>query len=117
VPVPGRTLEQAEADIDRMIARFLDEGVDPAAFERIKTQIRADQIYAQDSLQGLARRYGAALTSGLTVEDVQAWPDILDSVTAEDVMAAAERLFDDRRSVTGYLTQPDGAAGETEVTQ
>ena len=74
------------------------------AFARIKTQIKASQIFARDNLQSRARRYGEALTAGLTVEDVQAWPDILQAVTPEDVMAAAERLFDKRRSVTGYAT-------------
>jgi zinc protease len=51
----------------------------------------------------LANRYGAALTSGLTVEDVQAWPDILQAVTEADVLAAAERVLDRNQSVTGWV--------------
>ena len=113
VPAPGRSLEEAEADMDRMIARFLENGVDMDLFERLKTQIRAQEIYARDNLQGLARRYGTALTSGLTVEDVQAWPDVLDAVTPQDVMDVARRLFDRDNAVTGYLMR----AEETEVTQ
>ena len=60
-------------------------------------------IYAEDDIDGLARRYGEALTTGLTVEDVEAWPDILAAVTEEDVMAAARQVFDRRRAVTGWL--------------
>ena len=112
VPTPDRTLEQAEADMDRVIARFLEEGPDPEAFARLKTQIRASEIYARDSLQSRARRYGEALTAGLTVEDVQVWPDVLQAVTEEDIMAAAQRLFDIRRAVTGYASAP-----QQEVTQ
>jgi zinc protease len=113
MPVPGRTLEEAEADMDRMIATLLEEGVDPEQLERIKGQVRASEIYGRDSLQGRARAYGVALTSGLTVEDVQDWPRVLEAVTDEDIVAAAERLFDPARSVTGYLTRPDtGAAPE-----
>jgi len=104
VPAPGRSLPEAEADLDAVLARFMEEGPDMEAFARIKTQIKASQIFARDNLQSRARRYGEALTAGLTVEDVQAWPDILQAVTPEDVMAAAERLFDKRRSVTGYAT-------------
>ncbi|MEE4120384.1 MAG: pitrilysin family protein [Paracoccaceae bacterium] len=107
VPTPERTLAEAEADMDRMIARFLEESVDDAALERLKMQVRAQEIYARDDLQGLARRYGVALTSGLTVEDVEAWPRVLDSVTEDDIMAAARALFDPRRSVTGYLRAPE----------
>jgi zinc protease len=127
VPTPERTLAEAEADMDRMIARFLDEGVDAAALERLKLQVRAQEIYARDDLQGLARRYGVALTSGLTVEDVEAWPAVLDSVTEDDIMAAARALFEPRRSVTGYLRAPEpdetaeagpaAGASATEVTQ
>nr|WP_236687861.1 pitrilysin family protein [Jannaschia aquimarina] len=106
IPTPDRTLEQAEADLDRMIARLLEEGIDDADLERIKAQVRASEIYARDSLQGRARSYGVAITSGLTVEDVQQWPRVLEAVTEEDVLEAAELLFDPNRSVTGYLTRP-----------
>jgi len=106
VPVPGVSLEEAEADMDRVIAQFLEDGIDPDQFERIKFQWAADQVYMQDNASRLARTYGAALTSGLTVADVQEWPDIIASVTAEEVMAAARLIFEDTRSVTGYLTAP-----------
>lgn len=114
VPVPGISLEEAEADLDRIVARFLEEGVDTAQFERVKFLYSASEIYAQDNAQGRARQYGAALASGLTVEDVDAWPDVIAATTPEDVMAAARRLFQDTRSVTGFLTRPDS---EGEVTQ
>jgi len=116
VPSPGRSLEEAEADMDRMIAKFLEEGVDPEQLERLKMQQRASEIYERDSLRGQAMRYGTALTSGLTVADVQAWPDALQSVEEADIIAAAEALFDPARSVTGYLMRPDAPAPE-EVSQ
>nr|WP_245723382.1 pitrilysin family protein [Lutimaribacter saemankumensis] len=103
VPAPGVTLEDAEAALDRVIGEFLETGVDPEQLDRIKMQIRASQIYARDSVDSLANQYGRALTQGLTVEDVQAWPDVLQAVTAEDVMAAARDVFNRKTSVTGYL--------------
>ena len=66
-------------------------------------QLRAAQIYARDNVDSIANRYGRALTQGLTVEDVQAWPDILQAVTADDVMAAARMVLDRRQAVTGWL--------------
>jgi len=107
VPVPGMTLQQAEDALDGAVTEFLDEGIDPEQFARIKMQIRASQIYAQDSVQRLARRYGAGLTSGLTVEDIEAWPDILQAVTEEEVMEAARRVLDRRRAVTGWMMKPE----------
>ena len=52
---------------------------------------------------GAARVFGVALTTGLTVEDVEAWPRLVDAVTREQVLAAARYVLDLRRSVTGYL--------------
>ena len=41
----------------------------------------ADYVYAQDNQSTLARMYGAALTTGSTVEAVQARPERLRAVT------------------------------------
>ena len=103
VPANGVSLGDAEAALDGALDEFLDTGLDAEQFARIKTRIRAAMIYAEDDVNGLARRYGEALTTGLTVADVEAWPDILDAVTEADVMAAAAEVFDRRRAVTGWM--------------
>ena len=103
VPVPGVSLDQIEGEMDAVIARFLDAGVDPDQFARLKMQLRASEIYEQDNVQNLADEYGRSLTSGLTLEDIAAWPDVLQAVTPEDVMEAARLVFDRRRSVTGHV--------------
>jgi len=113
VPSEGVSLAEAEAALDGAVAEFLDEGIDDAQLERIRTQIRAALIYEEDDIQSLARSYGMALTSGLTVEDIQAWPEILKSVTEEEILAAAARVFDRTNAVTGWLTGP----GSEEVMQ
>ena len=109
VPAGGVSLGDAEAAMDAVIAKFLQDGPKPEDFARIKTQIRASEIYARDSAGGLARSYGAALASGLTVQDVQDWPSILQSVTPEDVMAAARKVLNKNNAVTGWLATPEAA--------
>lgn len=118
VPKDGVTLEEAEAGMDAAIAAFIEEGADPAHLERIKTQIRAAEIFALDSQEQLARTYGAALTQGLTIEDIAEWPDVLDAVDAADLVAAAKRLFVKENSVTGWLmgTEED-PSGSKEASQ
>jgi zinc protease len=103
VPAEGVSLADAEAALDTAVAEFLDEGIDDAQLERIRTQIRASLIYQEDDIQALARTYGMALTSGLTIEDVEAWPEILKSVTEEEILDAATRVLDRRNAVTGWL--------------
>ena len=103
VPAEGMSLEDAEAAMDQAVAEFLEEGVDPDALARIKMQIRSSEIYALDDISNVANRYGAGLTSGLTIADIEAWPSILEAVTEEDIIAAAREVFDRRNAVTGYI--------------
>lgn len=111
VPTPGVSLEEAESALDTAIEQFMVDGVTAEQLDRIKMQVRASEIYARDDVSGIANRYGRALSSGLTVADVQAWPDILQSITRDDVMAAAKLVFDRDASVTGWLMRDE------EVTQ
>ncbi|MCB2115439.1 MAG: insulinase family protein [Rhodobacteraceae bacterium] len=108
VPAEGVTLDAAEKAMDGVIDDFLKNGVDADQFERVKTRIKAAMIYAEDDVNGLARRYGEGLTTGLTIADVEAWPDILNAVTEDEVIAAAKMVFDRRRAVTGWM-MPEGA--------
>ncbi|RLJ99824.1 M16 family metallopeptidase [Ruegeria conchae] len=111
VPAEGVSLQEAEDAMDQVVSDFIAEGVNEADLERIKMQLRAAQTYARDNVDGIGNRYGRALTSGLTVEDVQAWPDILQSATADDIIAAAREVIQPETSVTGWLMRDD------EVTQ
>lgn len=103
VPSDGKSLQEAEDALDAAVAGFMVEGVDSEQLARIKFQLKAQQIYARDSANSIARRYGNALTAGLTVADVQAWPDILQAVTEDDILAAAREVFNRKTSVTGWL--------------
>lgn len=107
VPAPGVSLQDAEDAMDAALTQFIEDGVDSEQLERIKMQLRASEIYARDNAEGIANRYGRALTSGLTVEDVQAWPDILQAVTEEDIIEAARAVLRRETSVTGWLMQEE----------
>lgn len=107
VPAPGVTLQQAEDAMDDVLAGFLETGVDSDQLDRIKMQLRASMIYERDDVNRMANRYGRALTQGLTIEDVQAWPDIVQAVTPDEIMAAARDVLDRDNAVTGWLTAPE----------
>tara|TARA_R110002110_G_scaffold103598_18_gene261881 strand:+ start:4841 stop:6283 length:1443 start_codon:yes stop_codon:yes gene_type:complete len=115
VPVPGVSLQDAEGAVDAVLAQFLQDGVDPEAFDRIKRQLRASEIYARDNVDGMARNYGAALSAGLSIDDVLAWPDILQQVTPADVMAAAREVLDRKNAVTGWLMREEPALPTSEA--
>jgi zinc protease len=102
-PKSGVEFADIEKAIDAVIAEVAQNPVPDADLERVKTQFIAEAIYAQDSQVALARWYGAALTIGLSVDDVRSWPDRIRAVTAEQVRDAARKWLDKKRSVTGYL--------------
>lgn len=102
-PRPDVPLEKLESEFDAVIAAIAATGPDAAELERAKTRLVAEAIYAQDNQATLARIYGAALTTGSTVDDVKNWPDEVKSVTAEQVRDAARRYLIASRSVTSQL--------------
>jgi zinc protease len=104
-PRPGVTLQQLESEIDAVIAQIVDKGVTSEELDRTKTRLIADAVYAQDNQATMARWYGAALTTGATVNDVKSWTDRIRAVTGEQVQAAAKQWLEKQRSVTGYLVK------------
>lgn len=108
VPAPDISPQEAEKLLDKALADFVKNGPDEADLERVKTKIRAAQIYARDSAHGRAYDYGQGLATGLSIEDVNSWPDILAEVTVADVQKAAEDILTSQAHVTGWL-MPDKA--------
>ena len=112
VPASGISQQDSETMLDEVLAKFAETGPDPEDLERVKTQIRAAQIFSRDSAHGRAYDYGQGLATGLSVEDVNDWPDILGEVTVEDVTAAAKQVLDNKATVTGWLLPADPRTSE-----
>ena len=106
VPNNDVTLLDIEAELDKVINTFISKGIDEDHLERIKFQYKAQQIYSLDSAYSQARRFGVALTSGLTIEDVLAWPKTIQDIKSAEILAAAISLFKKESSVTGWIRKP-----------
>jgi zinc protease len=104
-PLPGVGFDKLEAAIDGVIAKVAESGVTAEEVERAKTRLIADTVYAEDNQATMARWYGAALTTGLKVEQVGSWSSRVRAVTADQVREAARTWLDKQRSVTGYLVK------------
>jgi zinc protease len=111
-PKPGVEFSQVETVVDSVIAEVAQNPVRAEDLERVKTQLVAEAIYAQDNQATMARWYGGGLTTGLSVEDIRSWPDRIRAVTADQVRAAAQKWLDKKRSVTGYLIKDNSAKRE-----
>jgi zinc protease len=115
-PKPGVEFSQVEQAIDGVIANVIQNPARAEDLERVKTQLIAEAIYAQDNQATLARWYGAALTTGLSIDDIRSWPDRIRAVTAEQVRDAAQKWLEKNRSVTGYLIKDTTAKREEKST-
>src|SRR5438309_1302589 len=113
-PKPGVSFAEVEQVIDGVIADVAQNPIRAEDLERVKTQLIAEAIYAQDNQAVLARWYGGALTTGLSVEDIRSWPDRIRAVTADQVRAVAQKWLEKKRSVTGYLIKDTTATKREE---
>jgi zinc protease len=102
-PKPGVEFSQIEQAIDGVISDVIHNPARSEDLDRVKTQLIAEAIYAQDNQATLARWYGGALTTGLGIDDIRSWPDRIRAVTAQQVRDAAQKWLDKKGSVTGYL--------------
>ncbi len=102
-PRPGLAPERVERAVEAEIKRLLEEGVTEEEVRRAIGRLQAAAIYARDSLNAPARIVGTALAIGETVEDVEAWPDRIGAVTAQEVNEAARKILGARGAVTAIL--------------
>ncbi len=105
VPAEGVELDALDLATEAIVREFRETLIDAKELERAKTRLIADMIYAQDNQTHLARIYGSTLTTGGKVEDVAAWPAGIRNVSAEDILAVAQRYLQPGRSVLGHLVK------------
>jgi len=108
VPADGRTAEEAEAALRAELATLLADGITQEELDRARSRMAADLIYARDSVSSIARWYGASLAVGLTIEEIEAWPEKIAAVTVEEVNAAARAILVPQTEVTGVLLPQGG---------
>jgi zinc protease len=109
VPPPGDGPAKVESVVDEEIAHLLKDGVTEEEVAAAKKSMLSDAIKARDSSQAPARIIGAALSTGSTIEDIEAWPDRISAVTAAQVKTAAEHVLKINYSVTGILLPKGGS--------
>jgi len=103
LPRTGVSMDRLETAMEAEIKKILNDGVSADQLARAKTRLKAEAVYARDSLSTGARVLGAALASGRTIEDVETWPHKVDAITVDAVMEAARAVFDGKPSVTSLL--------------
>jgi zinc protease len=108
VPRDGVSFDTLETAMDQVIATMFRAPPEEGEFNRAKTQLIADYTYSHDNQYLLAQDYGTALSIGLTVEDVEDWPNRIRAVQAADVRKAAQTYLVKQEAVTGRMSPKAG---------
>jgi zinc protease len=105
---PDRTIAEIEDAVTDEMKKVLDGAVTPQEVESAQNQLLAQAIYAQDSFASGPRIYASTLSTGGTTDDVEAWPQRLSAVTADQVTAAARAVWRKESGVTSLLEPAGG---------
>jgi zinc protease len=103
IAAPNVSAEQLEQAIESVIDDLRENGVTQEELDRARASYLAEFVYTSDSQSRMARHYGWRLATGMTVADVEQWPDRLKRVTVNDLRDVARKYLVDKNSVTGYL--------------
>lgn len=107
-PSDGVSPDELEEAINIEIRKVINIGVTNTEVREAVQRLQDEAVFARDSLSGPAMIFGAAITTGSTVADIENWPADIAKVTPAQIKTAAEKYLDDskpwiRPPVTGYL--------------
>ena len=109
------TPEDIESAIDSVVEELREDGVTQAELDRARASQIAEFVYSTDSISRMARQYGWRLAAGMSVADVEEWPERLRQITVDDLRNVARKYLVEDNSVTGILKpEPEhtSSAGE-----
>ena len=100
VPAEGRSAAEVETALRDQIRRLVEEGIGEHELRRVKAQVIAAQVFAQDSVFFQAMRIGALDTVGLPHDSVDRQLKKLQEVNVAQVREVARKyLVDDNLTV------------------
>lgn len=104
VPADGVSLEEAEKALQASIAKVIAQGISKEELARVQAGIEANRVFEADSTFYQAMKLGESATIGLELAELEAYPERIRAVTADQVISAAKRwLVSDRLSVAYLL--------------
>lgn len=106
-PAKGRSIEEVEQALLTQVEAVKHEPVSAAELDRVKAQVLAEKIYAEDSVFYQAMKIGQLAARGLDWQLGDAFAARIQAVTAEQVQAVARKyLLSDQLTVAVLEPQP-----------
>lgn len=109
----GKTVEQAQASIRKVLDELKQKGILESELKRIKVRILSDQIYKRDSIFGQAMEIGSTEMAGFSWKDIDYILEKMQSITPAQVQAVAKKyLVDEGLTIAVLDPQARQAAGK-----
>jgi len=113
--VNSSDITEIEVAVDAVLKEISDNTVAEPDLEQAKKFLLAPFGGSRSKLAGF---YGHLIAAGLTIEQVQSWPEAISRVTAADVQRVAQEHLDPLRSVTGWLLpEPVGVEPDAQLSE
>ena len=107
VPKPGVTMNALQAGLDAVLKDYAQKLPAEEELKSAKLTLQRQAVLARDSVMGPAQAIGLALTTGQTLNDIEAWPEAIGAVKAQDVQTALTNMLESP-SVSGVLKPQAG---------
>ncbi len=111
VPAEGKSAAEVETALRDQIRRLVEEGISEDELRRVKAQVIAAQVFAQDSVFYQAMRIGALDTAGLPHDSADRQLKKLQEVSVAQVREVARKYLVDDNLTVGVLDPQPLAAG------
>jgi zinc protease len=109
-PASDREIGELESALREEVERLKDGSIDTEELERVKTNVRANDVFQRDSMFYQAMRMGMLEMVGVDQGAYDAYQKGIQRVTAEDVHRVAREYLTDRRLTVAELV-PEGVDG------
>lgn len=107
---PGVTLDQVEKAAFQEVERLQQDGVTDEELRRAVKQVKAQFVYASESVTDQGYWLGSMETIG-SPEVYDRMVEKVEAVTAEDIQRVAQQYLVDTNRTVGWLIPTDGAGG------
>ncbi len=99
----GKNITQTEAGLWQQLKQLQDAAPSSAELARVRAQVVAAEVYAQDSITSQANSIGQLESIGLSWQIQDTDLAALEAVTPADIQAAAKKFFTKTRLTTAYV--------------
>jgi zinc protease len=104
-PAKGIALKELQNDIEEFLNIWIKNPISETEIINAKTRLIDQSLYARDSVAGPAMVIGQGLASGLTLDQIETWPNTIKNISSDRINKVTKLYLDTTQSnwITGYM--------------